>query len=254
MSVEADVWLHNGDLLVGHTENSLTPARSLRSLYLDPLASILARQNVPTVSSAHSKRSATPFTSNTSGVFETNTSVSLTLLLDIKSDGQATLPIIKQQLEPLRAKGWLTHTEGSRLLPSPITIVGSGTTPFDLIQSESSTRDVFFDVPLSNLWGDENTATENRTEYSSQNSLYASAQFSKVIGAPWHGVLRPEQVEIVRGQVQAAAALGLKVRYWDTPAWPVSTRDHVWDVLVKEGVGVLNVDDLAGASKRSWYS
>jgi hypothetical protein len=29
-------------------------------------------------------------------------------------------------------------------------------------------------------------------------------------------------------------------------------RNHVWDVLVREGVDVLNVDDLRGVSKQVW--
>ncbi|KAL8699490.1 MAG: hypothetical protein Q9201_005979 [Fulgogasparrea decipioides] len=250
-SVEADVWLEDGDLLVGHSENSLTPTRSLNSLYLDPLASILARQNAPSTLLPHNKQAEIPFASNTSGIFETNTNVSLTLLLDVKSNGAATLPLITQQLEPLRSKGWLTHTEGSTLVQGPITIVGSGNTPFPLPHPKNSTV-IFFDAPLNQIWGDSNPATAKRTQYTPQNSLYASAKFSDVVGELWHGVLKPEQVDVVRGQIQAAKDLGLKVRYWDTPAWPVKVREHVWDVLVKEGVGVLNVDDLVGVKERSW--
>src|SRR5579883_636054 len=36
-SVEADVFLVDGKLLVGHTRSSLRPERTLESLYLDPL-------------------------------------------------------------------------------------------------------------------------------------------------------------------------------------------------------------------------
>ena len=36
-SVEADVFLVDGKLLVGHTVSSLRPERTLESLYLDPL-------------------------------------------------------------------------------------------------------------------------------------------------------------------------------------------------------------------------
>ncbi|KAI4233128.1 MAG: hypothetical protein LQ349_004595 [Xanthoria aureola] len=254
ISVEADVWLRDGDLLVGHTQKSLTAARTLQSLYLDPLLSILARQNAAeNMSESSSGHTAFPFAANISGIFETNTSVSLTLLVDIKTDGRATLPVIQRQLEPLREKGWLTHTSDSTLVRGPITIVGTGNTPFDQIQAEKGNRDIFFDAPLAQFWGEDiKVASTNRTVFNPQNSLYASAPFSEVIGKPWHGVLRPAQVELIRAHVQAAAAQGLKVRYWDTPAWPVKVREHVWDVLVKEGVGVLNVDDLEGMKSRRW--
>lgn len=41
--VEADVWLFDGndELLVGHSSTSLSPARTLRSLYVDPLVELL---------------------------------------------------------------------------------------------------------------------------------------------------------------------------------------------------------------------
>jgi hypothetical protein len=67
--VEADIWHRsiNGtdDLLVGHKISALTSARSLQSLYLDPLSKILAHQN-----------SNTEFPNETvvRGVFDTNSS------------------------------------------------------------------------------------------------------------------------------------------------------------------------------------
>ena len=67
-------------------------------------------------------------------------------------------------------------------------------------------------------------------------------------------MLSPDQVNTIRAQVAEANRRGLRARYWNTPAWPVSSRDHVWDVLEKEGVGMLNVDDLDAAAKRSWGS
>src|SRR5690349_308307 len=36
-SVEADIWLVDGALLVAHDKKDLKPARTLQSLYLDPL-------------------------------------------------------------------------------------------------------------------------------------------------------------------------------------------------------------------------
>ena len=56
----------------------------------------------------------------------------------------------------------------------------------------------------------------------------------------------------LRRQIQDAHAKGLKARYWDLPFWPISLRNHVWDVLVQEGVDFLNVDDLKGATQKDW--
>ena len=43
--VEADVWLFDEELFVGHSTQSLSSQRTLRTLYIDPLLSILHAQN-----------------------------------------------------------------------------------------------------------------------------------------------------------------------------------------------------------------
>ena len=46
----------------------------------------------------------------------------------------------------------------------------------------------------------------------------------------------------------AAHSKGIKLRYWDQPAWPISTRNGIWRQLVSEGVDIINADDLEGAA------
>jgi len=48
--------------------------------------------------------------------------------------------------------------------------------------------------------------------------------------------------------VKIAHGRGIKVRYWDQPAWPVSTRDGIWRQLCTEGVDLINADDVAAAA------
>ena len=36
------------------------------------------------------------------------------------------------------------------------------------------------------------------------------------------------------------------------PVWPISVKPHIWDVLEKDGVGMLKVDESLAAAKRSW--
>ena len=245
MSVEADVWANttSRELHVGHTQKSLTPERTLKTLYLDPLFSILSHQNQ---NNSLSSNASTP-----NGVFDTSPQTSLTLLIDIKTEGVETFPIIEEQLQLLRSRGWLTYTDGSKIHPGPITVVGTGNTPFTLLVSNSTYRDIFFDAPLSDLWpGD--IAPSNASLYNSSNSFYASTSFQKAIGKPWLGMLSPRQTEMIRGQVRVAKEKGLKARYWDTPSWPISLRNRIWDLLEREGVGMLNVDDLTAASHRVW--
>lgn len=247
-SVEADVWLlGSGDELhVGHSRNSLTAARTLRNLYLDPLSQILTRQNqAPFVSGDDSLAPAGKY-----GVFDVSPSTALTLLIDIKSNGTATFPVLEAHLEPLRSRGWLTHYNGSVVIPGLITVVASGNAPFPLLTKNTTYRDIFYDAPLDALSDEGNPA--NSTLYTAENSYYASVAFSSAIGKPWLGTLTTDQVWKIRRQIKEATDRGLKSRYWDTPSWPIGVRDHIWNVLEMEGVGILNVDDLESASKKKW--
>ncbi|MEU2144068.1 hypothetical protein ABZ741_07095, partial [Streptomyces globisporus] len=76
-SVEADIFLVDGELLVAHEPATLDPTRTLASLYLDPLAA-LVRAGHGSVHPHH----RTP----------------LQLLIDIKADGVAAYHELDRQL------------------------------------------------------------------------------------------------------------------------------------------------------------
>ena len=79
--------------------------------------------------------------------------MSLTLLIDVKSNGTNTLPVVLQQLEPLRSRGFLTCFTGSTVVPGPITVVGSGNTSFDSLVSDTTYRDVLLRCPAGSALG-----------------------------------------------------------------------------------------------------
>lgn len=261
IGVEADVWLFDNELYVGHTTSSLTPRRTLRSMYIDPLVILLERQNP-----------ITPFhpTSNQPhGVFDTDPDQTLILLIDFKTDGAATWPVVMEQLAPLRERGYLTHFNGRELVHRPITVVGTGNTPFSLVTSNTSYRDIFFDAPLDKLVDSDTSLKTSRkssrgqgisdmpstlaaTTFNITNSYYASVSFKAAIGFPWPFHFTQRQMDLIRAQVRIAHRIGLKVRYWGLPSWPRSLRNHVWRVLTQEGVDILNVDDLVDATKGEW--
>jgi alkaline phosphatase len=72
-SIEADVFAVNGQLLVAHSEKEITPSRSLKRLYLDPLIE----------------------------KFKRDTTRKLRLLIEIKKDYTITLPLVLEELKPL---------------------------------------------------------------------------------------------------------------------------------------------------------
>lgn len=243
MSVEADTWLEKNltggpDLLVGHAQNSLTYERTLRSLYLDPLQTILENQN-------HRTNLDVNESGILSGVYDMSPGTTIVLLLDIKSNGTAIWPVVIQQLEPLRQGGWLTFWNNSTnsITRRPVLVVGSGNTPFDSVVSNSTYRDVFFDAPLNDV---------SNSRYDTSNSYTASISMQVAVGEIWFGRFSSTQRNTIQMQISQAKTKGLVPRYWDTIAWPISWRNYVWNTLINYKTGLLNVDDLREAGRWDW--
>ncbi|KAG9238338.1 hypothetical protein BJ875DRAFT_368149 [Amylocarpus encephaloides] len=232
ISTEADVWLYNSTLFVGHEQSALTTSRTFESLYINPILDVLTRQNPPNPQFVTSK------TKN--GVFDTDAGQTLYLFVDLKTEGKATWEVVKKALQPLREKGYLTSTNGTYLFPGPVTVIGTGNTPLSLVQPIQS-RDYFWDGPLPTL----NSTFSNIT---SLVSPIASTSFTSTIGPVLGTELSSVQLEKLRSQVKTAHGKGIKVRYWDQPGWPIGTRDAIWRTLRTEGADLINVDDLDGAS------
>lgn len=301
IGVEADIWLFDEKLYVGHSVESLTPNRTLDSLYINPLLDILSKQNPKhTLISEQDDQ--------VHGIFDTTPEQSLIFLIDFKTAGATLWPYVQSALEPLRNRHYLTSSNGTDITPGPITVVGTGNTPFDLVNSDESNphHDIFFDAPLSEMYAtidgdttttvsdavkppqakpehDHNSHTDsniaetdassanleqkrsdqegqgksvitgdNPVIFDARNSYYASVAFGEAIGKLQDGEFSQHQLDLLRSQIQGAHKKGLKARYWDLPFWPISLRNHVWDILVREGVDMLNVDDLKGATRRNW--
>ena len=80
-SVEADVWLVDGELLVAHDREDVEPGRTLESLYLEPLRERIAQ--------------------NRGSVYPGNDDY-FTLLVDIKSDAVPTYMALHEELKDYR--------------------------------------------------------------------------------------------------------------------------------------------------------
>ncbi|OCK82107.1 hypothetical protein K432DRAFT_293936, partial [Lepidopterella palustris CBS 459.81] len=99
----------------------------------------------------------------------------------------------------------------------------------------------FYDAPLPLL----STTFSNITR---SDAPIASTDFAAQFGEVVAETFNDTQLSLLRTQVSAAHAKGIKVRYWDQPGWPIGTRNAVWRTLLDEGVDLLNVDDLRGAA------
>ncbi|PSS37557.1 hypothetical protein PHLCEN_2v573 [Hermanssonia centrifuga] len=234
-SVEADVWLVNGTLFIGHEEGALTPARTFTSLYVEPLLNILNGQNP--------KDSFTVGQTTPNGVFDTSGGTPLQLLVDVKTDGAQALPFILKDLQPLREAGLLTTFANGVLTQSAVTVVGTGNSPLDLVK-ELSPRDYFFDAPLTQL-----TDPSLNTTWDPTLSPLASTDYEVAVGWSGIGNISEAQLANITKFVGDAHERGIAARFWDTPGWPINARNSVWTVLINNGADWLNADDLEAASE-----
>ncbi|MFG3321543.1 phosphatidylinositol-specific phospholipase C/glycerophosphodiester phosphodiesterase family protein [Streptomyces sp. NPDC048171] len=212
-SVEADIYLVDGQLLVAHDPEDLDPARTLESLYLAPLAARV-RANHGRVYRQESR--------------------ALQLLVDIKTEGASTYLELDRQLRRHRHL-FTTYTHG-RVLPGAVTAVVSGDRAARAPMEAQRTRRAFYDGRLTDL------GTPAPASFVPLISDNWTLNFT------WQGVgaFPPAERRRLRGIVGAAHACGQRVRFWATPDIAGPARDAVWTELVAAGVDHLNTDDLAG--------
>lgn len=107
-------------------------------------------------------------------------------------------------------------------------------------------RDYFFDAPLADL---------NDPKYAHVTGLIspvASTDFEAAVGkvtADTEPILNDDQLRALRDQIATANKRGIGARYWNTPFFPIRRRNLVWRLLLREGVILLNADDLDAVTK-----
>lgn len=194
----------------------------------------------PLLKHLQSMNPSTPFVQSSqtrNGAFDTDSSQTLYLWTDLKTDGPSTLNAVIKALQPLRDAGYLARAQDGKVSPGPVTVIGTGNTPLGMVQA-ANPRDYFSDADLANL----------PANVTADVSPIASTDFASAIGALRGATLNSTQLAALRKQIGDARSRGIGARYWDTPGWPTFVRNGLWKTLWQEGVMLVNVDDLvAGA-------
>ncbi|EPS35992.1 hypothetical protein H072_10420 [Dactylellina haptotyla CBS 200.50] len=244
ISVEADVYARDGDLLVAHEETALSPNRTFRSLYVNPLIETLERQN-PKTKFVNDSRC---------GVFDEDCTQTLYLWVDLKTGVEETWPLVAAQLEPLRKRNWLTKWDGETIIPGPVTVIGTGSANWEtLIVNKTRPRDYFVDAPLLSI-GTESEQLDKDGKvplYDHTSSPFATTSLPAAVGYV-RGQLSSKQLKKVEDLVKKAKDRGIKVRIWETPGWSTKRRHNIWRQLMDIPVGLLNTDDLEDAAFGDW--
>jgi len=204
-SVEADVFLVNGDLWVAHAQEELEPQRTLRQLYLDPLR----------------KRSQT----RGGAIYPDNERFQL--LIDLKSDAESTYRVLSELLAEYA--DIITVVRDGVVEQKAVDVVVSGNRPIATMQAQT-VRFAGVDGRLSDL--------------DSDLPVHLMPLLSDRWGAHfrWRGTGPIDEAERRKLMefVNRTHAAGRRIRFWATPE-----TQECWQLLRDAGVDHINTDRLA---------
>jgi len=209
-SVEADVFLVDGKLLVAHTRVELAfRKRTLEELYLDPLLKLVRK--------------------NKGRVYPEG--AGFTLLVDFKNEGEATWLVLQRVLENYAEM--LTVVRGGKVEKNAVTVIISGDRPESAI-ADSKVRFAGIDGRLSDL---DSTSPAHLLPL-------ISDRWTKHYKWRGDGEMPAVERRKLRDIVTRAHAKGRRVRFWATPE-----NEALWKELNDAGVDHINTDQLARLKK-----
>ncbi|PXY30991.1 phosphatidylinositol-specific phospholipase C/glycerophosphodiester phosphodiesterase family protein [Prauserella muralis] len=215
-SVEADIHLVDGELLVGHDPEDLTPGRTLQALYLEPL-----RQRV---------------LANHGHVYPRRTAFQL--LVDIKSDAESTYAALDGLLRMPRYSFLFSGYARGKVKQRAVTVVLSGNRPRAVLAAQRY-RLAFYDGRIVDT-SDLGPGSDARL------TPLVSDNWTRLFTWTGEGPFPAGERARLREIVRAAHAAGQRVRFWATPDTPGPARTALWKALVEADVDHINTDDLSG--------
>jgi len=206
-SVEADIYLVNGQLLVAHERSQVRPERTLQSLYLDPLRERIKK--------------------NGGRVYPNGPEV--TLLIDLKTDWPQIYPVLRGVLKQY-SDVLVTFHDGIRETNALIAII-TGNRSKSMFDGEK-VRYAALDGEVEDLDSDKNA----------DFIPWISGNWYKSFMWRGKGEIDKDEKAKLKSIVARAHRQGRKVRFWGSPDQPV-----FWQELLEDDVDLINTDDLAGA-------
>lgn len=209
-SVEADIWLVDGELLVAHDFEDVQPGVTLESLYLDPLREMV-RKNGGSVYPGHPHY--------------------FTLLIDIKSEAVSTYLALHERLRKYQRV--FTRFGPGGVKDGAVTAIVSGNRPIELMRSQR-VRYAGVDGRMPDL------GVETSQTFMPLISDNWTNHFT------WMGVGPMPENERQKLQMIVATAHehGQRVRFWATPDEPGEATEAIWHELLDAEVDYLNTDHL----------
>lgn len=213
-SVEADIYLVDGQLLVAHDLVNVLPDRTLAALYLTPLLERV-HQNGGRV-----YRGGPQFW----------------LLIDIKSEAEVTYAALRMELE--QYADILTTYASAGAKQGPVVVIISGNRPRQTMENEA-VRYAAYDGRLEDLG----------TGVPADFIPLISDRWGAFFTWTGEGPMPDDEREQLLSVVTMAHAGGRRVRFWATPDDPGAAREAIWRALVTADVDLINTDDLEGLQR-----
>lgn len=207
-SIEADVFLVEGQLLVAHNFWDVSRERTLEKLYLRPLQELAV--------------------ANGGRVYKDGPAI--TLLVDIKKDGAAAYAALDELLA--KYDSLISITQEGKHVEKAVTVIISGDRPIQEIE-RSQPRRAGIDGRLADLDSDKPASL----------LPLISDNWSNHFKFRGKGEMPLAEREKLHDIVARAHARGRRVRFWATPESP-----EVWRELKNAGVDLIGTDDLSGLS------
>ncbi len=203
-NVEADIFLVDGELLVGHTRFDLRPSRTLKSLYLDPLRAKIKQH------AGH--------------VFPN--SPLFTLMIDVKTEATPTFVALHREL--LEYRDILCEFSDNHWTERPVRVVVSGNRDYAAIEREP--------IRMAGIDGRVGDLDSNLS-----NTLMPWISDSWQSQFSWNGIgeFPAEQREKLHNLVTQAHSKGKQIRFWATPE-----SEALWKELWDAQVDLINTDQL----------
>lgn len=208
-SVEADIHLVDGQLLVAHNRAAVKKERTLQALYLDPLRK-LAREH-------HGK-----IYGNEPRFF---------LLIDVKSDFSQLYPVLRKVLGDY--SDILTRFENGKVHTNTVTVVLTGNYSLPVVAAETN-----------RLAGVDGRLKDLSTIENGDAILWISDSWKPTFRWNGKGKMPEKERALLHDVVERAHAKGKLVRFWAAPQ-----TTEMWTELAANGVDLLNADDLAALEK-----
>jgi hypothetical protein len=206
-SVEADVFLANGTLLVGHSPEELHIANTLEALYLEPLQDLLQREK-----KLYRSKSA------------------LYLYLDVKSEGPATYAVLQPLLKKYES---LLVKPGGKRKQAGVKVILTGDYPGEMVLADKE-RLVFLDGKVADL------------EQGLDDSRYpvVSANWATYFKWQGQGSIPPAEARMLAAWNKQALKNGQQIRFWNIAEQDEQQVKALWRVLLSYKSLLIGTDHL----------